>query len=822
MFYRFSLPFLLLSCVIFGQQGVINTNFGLGEYNYAETTYDKRVATAADYSNDTLYIAGYSSQADVKSNVFSASTKSDFPSRDGFYFANATANKNIIISVGDYGSRANAVKKYNKFAYLAGYSKDKNNKSIALVRVDAANAQLPVASWTFNQDNKVITSFTGDDSGNSIDIKNNKIFVAGKAGNNAVVVRYNMNGYVDKTFTQKGFVFLNIGLPAEITAIKILDDNKILVSGNTTTGSQSDIFVAKLNEDGTSDTTFGSNGVNIFDFYGYNDHSNSMKVLQNGDIILGGSCGKISNSNLDTAIIMLTANGALKTSFNGTGKLSYDEGTQEDIIQNIEYKKYNTNTGIREDIYALGYKKSSAYKNSFVRIFTMNGTALPYQNPLKNLSFYNDDVVAGYFDNTTFDTDGISLVANSYCRDANNYIGFGVQSSFYPISNSCGEATNTAAKGITKIKTRPDGKFYILNGNILARYLSSGLIDTTFGENGYFKDLLVSEFDLLPDHSIIICAFRKLPVTVETYLVRLDENGTVINNFEFKNLKNSSSEHTVKVVYSEPTNKIYAYYPTPYSTEFTTPVLCRYNLDGTIDQTFGNNSAYIPLPPVVDYNTNIQLQKTDISKNKIIIAEPGNTGITFKMYDLSGVADPNFGSNGISEVAFSPEFGGTLVKTILDSNDNIYLIAHQYEGFFTKLKVEKHRSDGTLATDYGVNGVFTYVYSNYRSSSRVDYADSRFQTDNKLLISGKRSTDNGVADNGYLIRISPEGSLDTTFGAQKNGIFCDLADNNPSDYLESITAFDITTDNKIILGGLNKVITAGNTAYYSGKIKKLD
>ena len=48
--------FNIISFSLFSQQGVIDSNFGLGEYNYVDNEY-KVVPTSIDYVDNTLYLS---------------------------------------------------------------------------------------------------------------------------------------------------------------------------------------------------------------------------------------------------------------------------------------------------------------------------------------------------------------------------------------------------------------------------------------------------------------------------------------------------------------------------------------------------------------------------------------------------------------------------------------------------------------------------------------------------------------------------------------------------------------------------------------------
>ncbi|HAO05404.1 hypothetical protein [Chryseobacterium mucoviscidosis] len=804
---------------LYSQVGQLDSNFGLGDFNYSENE-KLQIVNAVDFVSDTLYTAGYSS---------GFTTGMSFAiNKDAFMFRNNKTFVEKYYSIGDNGSRANAIKYYKNYVILAGFSFDKNNKNIALLKINSQTGMVPSYPYPeFSKDGKVFTDFTNDDAANSMDIKDNRIFVAGKAGNQAVVIKYDFyTGRVDRTFNQTGFAKLSVGQKAEITSLKILNSNKILISGVTSNGSQTDFFVARLNENGTLDSSFGNNGITIIDFYGMDDRSNTMKVLSDGKILLGGYCTKTIPTNKDLAIVKLTENGVMDTSYYNTGKMSYDAGTKEDVINFIEtaipqYSNY-------EVIIALGYKKPNNYKNSLKLSFPLNdfNVSPTFGSTVPNLSNYDDYLVTGYFDPVSSNTD-IVVVGNKYCKDYLSYYFSGLPSSFsninlsYECNNSSQSNTSTSS-----IKISNDGKIYVLSENKLMRYLSNGLIDNSFAINGVFKEFLISTFDLLPNNEVIAKAHNSGTTNQGNgFIIKIKSTGLIDDNFVFQNYSNMDQYLNAGFVYSPINNKIYSFQPITGGTQFPngSVLLLRYNLDGSIDSTFASGTQYLILNGGAANNF-YDSTLTSFNNNGFaeLYATYGSAFLIIKMYNFNGLPMANFGTNGEVQIPQLSTNSYSFIKMITDNSNNIYMI-YRFSGSINypndRIDVYKYQSNGNLDLTYGNNGVFSYSYTS-PFFSNIFFSDAKMQNDNKLLISGERQVQ-GVQNNGFVLRVSANGSLDTSFGIQNNGIFCDLQDNNPADYFENIKIMSLTHDNKIIIGGVNRNVGSGNAINYTNKIKRL-
>jgi uncharacterized delta-60 repeat protein len=138
-----------------------------------------------------------------------------------------------------------------------------------------------------------------------------------------VVYRYNPNGALDTTFSGDGRARINFAAGpvdwADDLALQV--DGKILVSGFACDNlgfENCDFAVARLNTNGALDATFSLDGKQLINF-GANDFSDSVAVQANGRIILSGS--KNSATSGSCALARLNSNGSLDTSFSTDGRV---------------------------------------------------------------------------------------------------------------------------------------------------------------------------------------------------------------------------------------------------------------------------------------------------------------------------------------------------------------------------------------------------------------------------------------------------------------------------------------------------------------------
>jgi trimeric autotransporter adhesin len=102
-------------------------------------------------------------------------------------------------------------------------------------------------------------------------------------------------------------------------------------SRNGTTGS--DFVVAKFNSDGTDDTSFGVNGITTTDMGTAYDYSKAIAIQADGKVIIAGNVFN-STSSYDFAIARYNNDGSLDTSFGNAGKV-ITLGTSADYAEAI-------------------------------------------------------------------------------------------------------------------------------------------------------------------------------------------------------------------------------------------------------------------------------------------------------------------------------------------------------------------------------------------------------------------------------------------------------------------------------------------------------
>ncbi|HZH35401.1 MAG TPA: LamG-like jellyroll fold domain-containing protein, partial [Pyrinomonadaceae bacterium] len=282
---------------------------------------------------------------------------------------------------------------------------------------------------TFGTGGKVQTPIgNGGDFANAVALQSDgKIVAAGytflnSSGDGFALARYNQDGTLDGTFGSGGKVLSVIGSSlGSSSSVAVQSDGKIIVSGSASSSK----VLARYNSDGSPDTTFGTNGVLAVPVAG------KVALQTDNKIVIGGSV--ISGSTSQMALARYNSDGSPDTTFGTNGLAATSVGTANSSAVSF---------AIQADgkIVAAGFASNGSNNDFALARFDANGAL-----------------------DTTYGTEGKVLT---------------------PIGNS-GEIVRSAT-------IQSDGKIVAVgesyngsyNSFAAARYNPNGVLDTTFGTGG--------------------------------------------------------------------------------------------------------------------------------------------------------------------------------------------------------------------------------------------------------------------------------------------------------------------------------------------------
>jgi len=281
---------------------------------------------------------------------------------------------------------------------------------------------------------------SGYDRGRDIALQQDgKILVTGYmtngTDNDIMAIRFNTDGTLDTGFGTNGAYIYDGGNGDDSGyAIAVQSDNKILLAGESSNGSDSDVIVLRLDSEGSLDPNFGSNGIYTYDGGNGYDAIIDLLVRLDGKIVM---CGSSSNgTDNDLLVMRLNASGTPDTAFGTNGAATYHGGNSYD---------YGSRLTVQNDgkILVAGASHNGSDYDILIVRFSINGTL-----------------------DTSFGTNGVVLYnGGDYDR------GYGID------TNSNGNIL------VTGVRTQPDASSTDYDIPVIC-FDSNGNLDTSFGNNG--------------------------------------------------------------------------------------------------------------------------------------------------------------------------------------------------------------------------------------------------------------------------------------------------------------------------------------------------
>lgn len=163
------------------------------------------------------------------------------------------------------------------------------------------------------------------------------------------VARVNADGTLDASFVGPngnggGKFLLDISNANDMaSAVAIQPDGKIIIAGSCYNGVNSDFCIARLNPNGSRDSTFNGpggagNGQVMLPIGFSDDYATGMALQPDGKIVLVGFC--YVNGQTDFCAARLNVNGSFDASFvgpsgTGVGKIAFPVGSADDYAQAV-------------------------------------------------------------------------------------------------------------------------------------------------------------------------------------------------------------------------------------------------------------------------------------------------------------------------------------------------------------------------------------------------------------------------------------------------------------------------------------------------------
>lgn len=320
-----------LLLVRYTKDGQLDTSFGTNGYvRYGNYDRDRGLGLAIMPDDDAIIVTGYSTFNG--SRVLLAAR----------FSANGVLEKDLFYS--DLGTDIGfgiAITPDNKIVIIGeSSSTQKQMQVLLLLRLDANLEYDPsfAQSGAYHYDGPA----DGNEKGFAVAVQPDGKLVAGGAiihggtKEDMLVIRLNQDGTLDSSFGSNGsFVWSSSGdNPDYANNLTLQADGKIIVTGAASTGSGFRIVTMRLLASGQLDSSFGQGGLVQYDgLTGSYAYPYGVLVQADGKVVVAGSSSN-SAGNKDAVVLRYTTDGQLDPTFAEGGLYVFSISANGDDVAN--------------------------------------------------------------------------------------------------------------------------------------------------------------------------------------------------------------------------------------------------------------------------------------------------------------------------------------------------------------------------------------------------------------------------------------------------------------------------------------------------------
>lgn len=484
------------------------------------------------------------------------------------------------------------------------------------------------------------------------------------------IIRLNSDGTRDTSFNSVGN-----GLGESVNDLQIDGNGKIIVSGNFEYYNSTSVpkFLARLNSDGTRDTTFNLGT-------SFDDQTTTVSILSDGKILVGGYF-TIYNGYKQNGLIRLNNNGSVDSSFykiwdkanftnDTTSPNIFDIALQSDgkILAGGAFSKFND-----VDQKGLIRLNPDGTKDTTFNI----GTGFVSLA----VGIYN----TGEINKILIQPDGKILVCGAFISFNGTALPNSQLGSFNLVRLNVNGSldTNFTLPNITypEIAIQADGKILGISGNSIKRFNANGTTDNTF--TATFAD--ASKLLVQPDGKILV---GKISGGNSTDLIRLNSNGAIDTSF----IPGSASAGGVQsLTYLQDGKILVGGRFLGFNSINPARGLVRLNNNGSFDSSF-NANGIAPAGFVRVLSVFVQ------SDGKLLVGgDGGSEGGRFFWSSISRL-NPNGGVDSVNFANINEDnfYAGTVNK-ILQQSDGKILVAGVFNNYGNTQSINLIRLKGTYS-----------------------------------------------------------------------------------------------------------------------------
>ncbi len=302
----------------------------------------------------------------------------------------------------------------------------------------------------------------------------------------------------------------------------------------------------------------------------------------------------------------------------------------------------------------------------------------------------------------------------------------------------------------TSITLQTDGKILAVAGGFtafVARYTSSGVLDSTFGTGGivtlqFINGPAASGVVVQPDGNILVA---------NNYLFRLLPGGQFDTSFGTGGAARAAGYQATGLALL-PNGKIVT-----TSSEIASGFLSQYDSNGSLDTTFGIGGQLASPgtgPGLVLLSNGEFLSDGSQTNNSV---QPANgftaSGFVISRYLAAGVTDASFGTNG-GTVTYIPNYPNVATSNLaVQPSGDIVTLGTASHSSQTAFALARYTANGQLDGTFGTNGTVVTSFGLGAFNISVNANGLAVQPDGKIVAAGGYSytLPHGLFDAGFKV-----------------------------------------------------------------------
>lgn len=714
------------------------------------------------------------------------------------------------------------------------YSSSVPESDVALARYNADGG----LDTSFGTAGRTVTDFgTAGDFGRRIARQaDGKLIVAGGAGGSFAVARYHPNGTLDSTFDGDGKVTTPIGQPdSRATGLAVQADGKIVLSGYAAFGTSTgyDFVLIRYNADGTLDSSFGVGGKVITNFASY-DFAGGVALQADGKLVITGGSSP-DGSSYEFALARYNYDGGLDTSFGIAGKVTigFTDFARESAFGSAIAVQVDGRLVVAGEVQdrpggVLNRDVALVRLNADGSLDNMFGSGGKVVTPLGGSNPGTPSNLEGASD-VELENDGRIIVAVDDSHDAFSCDNFllaryqsdGAVDSSFGTGGVLEKDMGSDQEAAESVVVQADGGIVAVGalrsgpaGNrafdfALARFTVTGADDGSFGTDGRVTtDFPGSRGDqayglvIQNDGRIVAIGGSSSPGTDQDFAIaRYRADGTPDSTFGTNGIITTDYSFAQDAAFDagvQVDGKIVAVGMATMNDTGRDVALARYNLDGSLDTTFGTagkvTTAY---STGQDAAGGLSIQQD--GKLVIAVDDPHdalNWGrFTLGRYNPNGTPDSSFGSAGRVDTYFGSQREAAFTTAV--RKNNRIIAAGSAAGDFA---LAQYNPDGSLDATFGVGGKVTTDFDH-----GFDGVAKVFLLPDDEILAVGTATLTGAGNVVAFARFKADGTLDSAFGA--GGKVTNPIAGHPGAWISDVT---LQNDGKIVVA----IATSGDFLLY--------